>query len=111
MERGHRSAGGDVRHPPGCLLVDPWARSYTVLRLVAECGDDMTRWPTTKHFTSWLCLAPANKISGGEDVRYPRKRQIPAGMTAFRSLICTICRSPFLENRGSTLTWLMQYLM
>jgi len=38
---------------------------YTVLRLVAECGDDMTKWPTAKHFTSWLCLAPANKISGG----------------------------------------------
>jgi transposase len=39
--------------------------AYTVLRLVAECGDDMTKWPTEKHFTSWLCLAPANKISGG----------------------------------------------
>ena len=38
---------------------------YTVLRLVAECGDDMTKWPTHKHFTSWLSLAPANKISGG----------------------------------------------
>jgi transposase len=38
---------------------------YTVLRLVGECGDDMTKWPTAKHFTSWLCLAPANKISGG----------------------------------------------
>lgn len=38
---------------------------YTVLRLVAECGDDMTKWPTVKHFASWLCLAPGNKISGG----------------------------------------------
>jgi transposase len=38
---------------------------YTVLRLVAECGDDMTKWPTEKHFTSWLSLAPGNKISGG----------------------------------------------
>ena len=38
---------------------------YTVLRLVAECGDDMTKWPSAKHFTSWLCLAPGNKISGG----------------------------------------------
>lgn len=38
---------------------------YTVLRLVAECGDDMTKWPSSKHFTSWLCLAPGNKISGG----------------------------------------------
>jgi transposase len=38
---------------------------YTVMRLVAECGDDMTKWPTAKHFTSWLSLAPANKVSGG----------------------------------------------
>lgn len=39
---------------------------YTVLRIVAECGDDMTKWPTEKHFTSWLSLAPGNKISGGK---------------------------------------------
>ena len=38
---------------------------YTVLRLVGECGDDMRKWPTVKHFTSWLSLAPGNKISGG----------------------------------------------
>jgi transposase len=38
---------------------------YTALRLVAEIGTDMTRWPTEKHFTSWLTLAPRNKISGG----------------------------------------------
>jgi transposase len=38
---------------------------YTVLRLVAECGDDLTKWPTAKHFTSWLSLAPGNKVSGG----------------------------------------------
>ena len=25
----------------------------------------MSRWPTEKHFTSWLTLAPKNKISGG----------------------------------------------
>ena len=37
---------------------------YTVLRLIAECGDDMTKWPTAKHVTSWLTLAPGNKISG-----------------------------------------------
>jgi transposase len=38
---------------------------YTILRLVAECGDDMSKWPTAKHFTSWLSLAPGNKMSGG----------------------------------------------
>ena len=27
--------------------------------------DDMRKWPTVKHFTSWFRLAPGNKISGG----------------------------------------------
>ena len=38
---------------------------HTALKLVAEIGTDMTRWPTAKHFTSWLTLAPKNQISGG----------------------------------------------
>jgi transposase len=38
---------------------------HTSLKLIAEIGTDMTRWPTEKHFTSWLTLAPNNKISGG----------------------------------------------
>jgi transposase len=38
---------------------------YNALRLLSEVGTDMTRWPTVKHFTSWLTLAPKNKISGG----------------------------------------------
>jgi transposase len=38
---------------------------YSALRLLAEIGTDMGRWPTEKHFTSWLTLAPHNKISGG----------------------------------------------
>ena len=35
------------------------------LKLVAECGTNLSSWPTAKHFTSWLTLAPGNKISGG----------------------------------------------
>jgi transposase len=38
---------------------------YTALRLIAEIGTDMSRWPTQHHFTSWLTLAPRNRISGG----------------------------------------------
>ena len=38
---------------------------YTALTLLSEIGTDMSRWPTEKHFTSWLSLAPKNKISGG----------------------------------------------
>jgi transposase len=36
------------------------------LKLVGECGTDLSAWPNAKHFTSWLCLAPGNKISGGK---------------------------------------------
>ncbi|MGA3118472.1 MAG: IS110 family transposase [Syntrophobacteraceae bacterium] len=39
---------------------------HIALRLVSECGTDMTKWPTSKHFTSWLTLSPGNKISGGK---------------------------------------------
>jgi transposase len=35
------------------------------LQLVAEIGTDMSRWKSDQHFTSWLALAPHNKVSGG----------------------------------------------
>jgi transposase len=38
---------------------------HAALQIVAEIGLDMSRWPTAKHFTSWLALAPNNKVSGG----------------------------------------------
>nr|WP_249808223.1 IS110 family transposase [Bradyrhizobium sp. 177] len=34
------------------------------MKLIGECGKDLRAWPSAKHFTSWLCLAPGNKISG-----------------------------------------------
>lgn len=39
---------------------------YLALKFIAECGTDMNRWPDASHFTSWLCLSPGNKISGGK---------------------------------------------
>src|SRR6202020_2552826 len=36
------------------------------LKLVGECGTNLAAWPSAKHFTSWLALAPHNKISGGK---------------------------------------------
>jgi transposase len=50
--------GADLAHIDG---IGP----YTALRLIGEIGIDMGRWPTEKHFTSWLTLAPHNRISGG----------------------------------------------
>jgi transposase len=39
---------------------------YLALKLIGECGTDLSAWPSAKHFTSWLSLAPCNKISGGK---------------------------------------------
>jgi len=39
---------------------------YLALKLVGECGTNLAAWPSAKHFTSWLALAPHNKISGGK---------------------------------------------
>jgi transposase len=38
---------------------------HAALQLIAEIGTDMSRWKPEQHFTSWLGLAPHNKISGG----------------------------------------------
>jgi transposase len=54
----HRLSGADITQ------IDALG-PYTALRLISEIGIDMTCWPTERHFTSWLTLAPKNKITGG----------------------------------------------
>jgi transposase len=53
-----------------CQNVDltqiPGLAPATALNLVAEVGTDVSCWPTEKHFTSWLNLAPGTKITGGK---------------------------------------------
>jgi transposase len=36
------------------------------LTLVSELGSDFTKWPSVKHFTSWLGLCPCWKKTGGK---------------------------------------------
>jgi transposase len=38
----------------------------TALVRLREVGTDMGRWPSLKHFASWLGLCPQHKISGGK---------------------------------------------
>lgn len=66
---------------------------YTVLRLVAECGDDMTKWPSSKHFTSWLCLAPGNKISGGRVLSSKTRRSASRAAALLRVAAVNIGRT------------------
>jgi transposase len=61
--------------------------------ILSEIGTDMTKWPTEKHFGSWLGLAPHNDISGGKILR---SRTLPtdnrAGQ-AFRQAAASVSRS------------------
>ena len=41
----------------------------TAQTILSEIGTDMSKWPTEKHFCSWLHLAPHNDISGGKVLR------------------------------------------
>jgi transposase len=40
--------------------------ALTVQKVLSETGTDMSKWPTVKHFASWLHLCPNNKITGGK---------------------------------------------
>jgi len=54
----HQLTGADLTQIDGIA-------PYSALRLLSEIGTDMSRWPTEHYFTSWLTLAPNNKVSGG----------------------------------------------
>jgi transposase len=66
---------------------------YTVLRLVAECGRDMTKWPTVKHFTSWLTLCPGSKISGGRVLSAKTRRSSNRAAVVLRMAAVTVGRT------------------
>jgi hypothetical protein len=66
---------------------------YLPLKLVSECGDDLSAWPTAKHFTSWLCLAPSNKISGGKVLSSRTRRSGSRAASLLRLAAVTIGRT------------------
>ena len=46
----------------------------TAMVVLSEIGADLSRFPTVKHFTSWLGLCPGTKISGGKMLGSKSKR-------------------------------------
>lgn len=63
------------------------------LKLVAECGTDLGAWKSAKHFTSWLCLAPGNKISGGKLLSSRTRKSSSRAAALLRLAATTIGRS------------------
>jgi len=58
---------------------------YTWMQLLSETGRDLTKWPTEKHFTSWLGLSPGQKDSGKKK-RNARKKGRPVAGQIFRTM-------------------------
>lgn len=65
---------------------------YTLLRLLAYCGTDMTAWKTEKHFVSWLGLSPRRDRSGKSSRRKTKKGNEEAGLV-FRLSAQSVAKS------------------
>lgn len=67
-EELYRVSGIDFSKVPGFDVL-------TLQTIISEVGLNMDKWPTQKHFVSWLGLSPANKITG-EKVMSSRTRKV-----------------------------------
>jgi transposase len=82
----HQLAGTDLTQIHG---IGP----FLALRLIAECGTDLSRWRTAKHFTSWLTLSPGCKISGGKVLSAHTRKTSSRITVALRLAAVTVGRS------------------
>ena len=67
--------------------------AYTALKVIGEVGTDMTKWPTAKHFASWLGLSPNNRITGGRVISSRTKPSANRAAKALRLAANALYRS------------------
>ena len=67
--------------------------AYTALKVISEVGTDMTKWPSAKHFASWLGLSPHNRITGGKVISSRTKASANRAATALRLAANALHRS------------------
>jgi transposase len=82
----YRMAGVD-------LTVIEGIEEPTALAVLSEIGTDMSRWPTAKHFCSWLGLCPNHRISGGKVLSRRTKPCANRAATALRLAAQALHRS------------------
>jgi transposase len=87
----HRLTGADLSALP-CLS------AYSQMLILSETGTDMSRWPTSKHFVSWLGLAPGSRQSGKR--RRNQKRFRGEAGKMFCVIVRTLGRSKYLALAG-----------
>ena len=67
--------------------------AYTALKVIGEIGTDMTKWPSAKHFASWLGLSPDNRITGGRVISSKTKASANRAAAALRLAANALHRS------------------
>ena len=67
--------------------------ALTAQTILSEVGMDMSKWPTEKHFASWLGLCPNNQITGGKVKRRRTKKTDNSAAAALRVAAQSLARS------------------
>jgi transposase len=65
---------------------------YTWMQLLSETGTELSRWPSEKHFTSWLGLSPGQH-SSGKTKRNKKKAGHPKAGQIFRQIAQSLLNS------------------
>jgi transposase len=58
--------------------------ALTVQTILSEVGLDPSRFPSVKHFTSWLGLCPGSRVSGGKVLSSKTRKVVNRASKAFR---------------------------
>ena len=66
------------------LTAIPTIGVETALTIASEIGPDLSRFPTSEHFCSWLTLAPGTRISGGRSLKGPSVKRVNRAGQALR---------------------------
>lgn len=67
--------------------------ALTVQTILSEVGLDPKRFPTVKHFTSWLGLCPAQKVTGGKVKSSKTRQVVNRAANAFRMAAFSLTQS------------------
>ncbi|WP_341824181.1 IS110 family transposase [Wolbachia endosymbiont (group A) of Udea olivalis] len=85
-EELYRVTGIDFTKIPGLDIL-------TVQTIISEVGINYNKWRSEKHFTSWLGLSPANKITGEKVFSTRTRKVINRAANAFRMAAHCVSRS------------------
>jgi len=84
----------DLRRIAGVDLVAVDGLSVSLAQtILSEIGTDVSKWPSAKHFCSWLGLAPKNDITGGKTIRSRTYKTKNRAGQAFRLAASAVTRA------------------